>query len=101
MLLLSPREAQSAIAKHTRDRRLSLGLTQAGLALRAGISLPSLRRFEQQGLVSLESLLKMLVIIGGLDEIVKALEVQPSEFSSIDDVLKPQSKPKYKKGWRS
>lgn len=99
--LITPAKAQSLIAAHVRDRRVNLGLTQAGLAARADIPLPTLRRFEQQGLVSLEGLLKVLSVVGGLNEIVKALEVPQSEFSSIDDVLKPQDKPKRKKGWRA
>ena len=99
--LTTPAKARSLIASHVRDRRVNLGLTQAGLAARADIPLPTLRRFEQQGLVSLEGLLKMLIVVGGLDEIIKALEVSQSEFLTIDDVLKPQDKPRRKKGWRA
>ncbi len=98
--LLNPSKAQVIITSHVRDRRINLGLTQDGLATRAGVALPTLRRFEQQGLISLEALLKILSITGGLDEIVKALEPQTPEFSSIDDVLKADAKPKRKKGWR-
>ena len=98
--LLSPSKAQTIIASHVRDRRINLGLTQDGLATRADVALPTLRRFEQQGLISLEGLLKILVVVGGLDEIVKALEPETPEFSSIDDVLKDDVKPKRKKGWR-
>ncbi len=43
----------------------------------------------------------MLSVVGGLDEIIKALEVSQLEFSTIDDVLKPQVRPKRKKGWRA
>jgi transcriptional regulator with XRE-family HTH domain len=99
--LITPAKAQSLIASHVRDRRVNLGLTQAGLAARADIPLPTLRRFEQQGLVSLEGLLKILSVVGGLDEIIKALEVPRSEFLTIDDVLKPREQPRRKKGWRA
>lgn len=98
--LISPSKAQTIIASHVRDRRINLGLTQDGLAKRADVALPTLRRFEQQGLISLESFLKILSVVGGLDEIIKALEPQATEFSSIDDVLKDDEKPKRKKGWR-
>jgi hypothetical protein len=43
---------------------------------------------------------KLLSVVGGLDEIVKALEPQATEFSSIDDVLKQDNNPKRKNGWR-
>ncbi|WP_313589522.1 hypothetical protein [Aquidulcibacter sp.] len=45
--------------------------------------------------------MKILAVVGGLDEIIKALEVSQSEFSTIEDVLKAQVKPKRKKGWRT
>ena len=98
--LLSASKAQISIANHVRDRRVGLGLTQEGLAIRAGVPLPTLRRFEQQGLISLEAFLKLLSIVGGIDEVVKALEPQTTEFSSIDEVLREDAKPKRKKGWR-
>lgn len=98
--LLSPQKSLLMIANRVRDRRVNLGLTQEGLAVRADVALPTLRRFEQQGLISLESLLKLLSVVGGLDEIVKALEIQKSEYSSIDEVLQEDEKLKRKKGWR-
>lgn len=98
--LLTATKAQIIIANHVRDRRVNLGLTQEGLAIRAGVALPTLRRFEQRGLISLEALLKLLSVVGGIDEIVKALEPQSTEFSSIEDVLREDEKPKRKKGWR-
>ncbi len=98
--LISPSKARTIIASHVRGRRINLGLTQDGLATRADVALPTLRRFEQLGLISLEALLKILSVVGGLDEIIKALEPETPEFSSIDDVLNKGIKPKRKKGWR-
>jgi transcriptional regulator with XRE-family HTH domain len=47
---------------------LSLGLKQSTLARRAGITLASLRRFEQTGEVSLARLLQICHALGRLDE---------------------------------
>ncbi len=98
--LVSVSKAQNLISEHTRTRRLNMGLTQAGLAKRSGVSLPSLRKFEQKGAISLESLLKLLMVLNGLEALVDAIKPTQSEFSSIDDVLKDKKKTP-KKGWRT
>ncbi len=77
-----------------------MGLTQGGLASRSGVALPTLRKFEQKGLISLESLLKLLLVLDGLENIVKALEVEQPEFSSIDEVLDTEAVKTPKRGWR-
>jgi len=78
-----------------------MGLTQAGLATRAGVSLPTLRKFEQKGQISLESFLKLLIVLDRLEAVVNALEPSEQVFSSIDDVLDSDKKPKPKRGWRT
>ena len=89
------------LADNTRARRLETGLTQQGLARCAGVSLPTLRKFEQKGLISLESFLKILLVLDALEQLVKATAPPQTEFSSIDDVLADQKKNKPKKGWRT
>ena len=82
-----------------RARRLRQGLTQAGLAKRSGVSLPTLRKFEQRGLISLESFLKLLMALGSLEDVVSAVDAGGESFSSIDEVLeKPKGR---KRGWRT
>ncbi|MFY0686433.1 MAG: helix-turn-helix transcriptional regulator [Cyclobacteriaceae bacterium] len=80
--------AQEKIANHIRDLRLNKGLTQEGLANRSGVSLPTLRKFEQKGLISLESFLKIVMVFDRLDNVIQALEPSQKEFSSIDEVIK-------------
>ncbi|MEC3965240.1 helix-turn-helix transcriptional regulator [Flagellimonas halotolerans] len=78
-----------------RDLRLGRGLTQKGLSERSGVSLSSLRKFEQKGSISLESFLKLALTLGCMDKLIKATEPMESNFSSIDDVLaKDDKKPK-------
>ena len=98
VLLVTPQKAQKKIAKNVRMRRLQMELTQEGLALRSGVPLPTLRKFEQKGLISLESFLKIAMVLGGLEDIVKATEARETEFSSIDEVLKDDSAPPRKRG---
>ncbi len=98
--LLTASKAQSTLSEHLRTRRLEMGLTQAGLAERSGVSLPTLRKFEQKSLISLESFLKLAMVLGCLEEFVHATKPSATEFSSIDDVLKDNKTKPPKKGWR-
>lgn len=100
ILLITPFKAQTKLAENVRLRRLDMGLTQAGLSERSGVALPTLRKFEQQGVISLESLLKILMVVGGLDEMVKATEPTPTAFTSIDDLLKAGNRITRKRGRR-
>ena len=85
--LITPTKAQRKLAEHARARRLQMELTQEGLAGRSGVPLPTLRRFEQKGAISLESFLKLQMVLGGLEAILDAVRVREVRFSSIDDVL--------------
>lgn len=48
----------------------------------------TLRRFEKTGSISLESFLKLLMVLGGLEEIIDVLKPGKPAFTSIDEVLK-------------
>lgn len=87
IILTSTNKAQQALAQHTRTKRLQMRLTQEGLANRSGVPLATLRKFEQRGAISLESFLKLLSVLGGLEATVTALQPQEDEFASIDEVL--------------
>lgn len=86
--LISPSRALRKLSENVRFRRLNAGLTQEGLAERSGVTLPTLRKFEQKGVISLESFLKLLLVVGGLEEVVEAIKPVKPAFSSIDEVLK-------------
>ncbi len=100
ILLITVSKAQKKLAENIRERRLRLGLTQEGLAERSGVALPTLRKLEQKGMISLESFLKLLLIVGGLEEIVEAIKPGKPAFSSIDEVLKEDEHPIRKRGRR-
>jgi len=55
-------------AQKHRFLRKQLKLSQAQLAKKSGVSLGSLKRFEQTGKISFESLLKLAHILGRLSE---------------------------------
>ena len=98
--LITAPKARDKLAQHLRSQRLAKGLTQAGLAERSGVSLATLRKFEQKGAISLESFLQLAMALGLLDKLLAAAEPSDSDFSSIDDVLNSDEPPRRQRGWR-
>ena len=98
---LTPAKARRDLAQHVKARRLATGLTQQGLAYRSGVKLATLRKFEQQGVISLESFLKLLMVLGGLERLVEAVKPEQTEFPSIDEMLKEAKKKMPQRGWRT
>ncbi len=99
--LLTVPKAQKQLREQVKAIRLNQGFTQEGLANRAGVSLPTLRKFEQKGLISLESLLKILMALGRLEDMAQALKDNDERFESIDDVLEGRPQKTRKHGWRT
>lgn len=99
--LVNIAEAQTRISEAIKAQRIQQGFTQKGLAERAGVSLASLRKFEQKGSIALESLLKLLLVLGGLEAFIEAIENEKTDFQSIDDVLTNKTPSQRKRGWRS
>lgn len=63
-----PSDILKETAKKHRNLRKQLKLSQAKLAEQSGISLGSIKRFEQTGKIAFESLLKLAHILGRLSE---------------------------------
>ena len=63
----SPFEVAREIAKKAQDKRLKLNLSQQTLSEKSGVSYGTLKKFEQKGQISLESLLKIALALGELD----------------------------------
>ena len=81
-----------------KNRRLSLDLTQEGLANKSGVSLGSLKRFETSGQISLESLLKLSVILECLDDFSHIALMQKQTINSIDELLEKKDSVKKQRG---
>ncbi|MBT4878364.1 MAG: transcriptional regulator [Alphaproteobacteria bacterium] len=88
------------MAINSRLQRLNMNLTQQGLSERSGVPLATLRKFEQKSIISLESFLKLQMVLSGLEKIVKSIEKNEIAFSSIDEVLKADAKQERKRGKR-
>lgn len=80
-----PSELVRDVAGRVRQRRKELGMTQAQLAEKAGMSLPSYKRFEQKGLISFQSLAAVAIALrceADFDELFAK-----RAYRSIDEVI--------------
>lgn len=66
--LKSPSEMTVIIAKKAQKQRLELNLSQKTLSEKSGVSYGTLKKFEQTGQISLESLLKIALALGEMDQ---------------------------------
>lgn len=94
--LYSPEETGKQLAEKVRALRLSRKWKQSTLATRSGVSLASLRRFEQSGRISLQSLLRLAFALGRLDEFASIL--QPPAATSIHELEAIDTQHKTKRG---
>ena len=72
-----PSDLLGQTADHHRTLRKQKGLSQAELARRSGISLGSLKRFEQTGQISFESLLRLANTLDRLTDFERLLKPGP------------------------
>ena len=87
--LKTVQEVQAGIAGRFKARRLAMNLTQSELAARSGVTFSSLKRFEREGLVALDSLLNLALVLNCLDDFDKLAAESPasSATQSLDALL--------------
>ena len=87
--LRTAQEVQAGIAGRFKARRLDLNLTQSELAARSGVTFSSLKRFEREGLIALDSLLNVALVLNCLDDFDKlaAESTLNSAAQSLDALL--------------
>ena len=84
------KEIDTDIAKRMIRLRKRKKLSQKSLALRSGVSLGSLKRFEQTGEISLQSLTKIAIALEVEGELEELFSKVP--FASIEEVIRTQTK---------
>ena len=80
----TPLEVRKELAEKHRTLRKQLKMSQEEMAERSGVSLGSLKRFENTGKISLDSLLKLMHLLGRLSEFDNLLLVE----ENLKDVKK-------------
>lgn len=99
--VMTPAKAKRRLADNLRERRLSMNLTQKGLSERSGVALSTLRKFEQSGSISVESLFNLMLVLEVLDDVIAASAQSSAQYSTIDEVLSAKEMPKRQRGSRS
>lgn len=83
----TPKDVMLSLRDRFKSRRLMLGFTQKELSDRSGVSLGSLKRFEKSGQISLESLLKLGLILECLDDFESISQKREQPNSTLDEIL--------------
>lgn len=94
--LTTPEQVSKTLATRVKELRLARGWKQVTLAQRSGVSLASLRRFEESGLISLQHLLALAFALNRLDDF-EAL-FQAPRASSIAELEAAEKRPTRKRG---
>ena len=85
----TPGEIDKIIAERIRDIRKRRKLSQKKLSEKAGVSLGSVKRFEQSGEISLLSLTKIAIALKIHQELESLFEDVP--FLSIEEIINGQN----------
>ena len=87
--LRTVQEVRIGISGRFKARRLDLNLTQRELAARSGVTFSSLKRFEREGLIALDSLLNLALVLNCLDDFDKLAAESPARSApqSLDALL--------------
>ncbi len=84
----SPDDILSSIAKRVKARRLEKNWTQKRLAERANIALPTYRRFERTGEISLHGLVMLAIVLEAEDDFETLFSTRT--FQNMDELLNAQ-----------
>ena len=87
------------IAGRVKERRLEKDWTQRALAVKAGISFGSLRRFESSGEISLRSLIMIAFALDLTDEFNTLFSRKT--YQSIDDIINIEKLKQRKRGTKN
>lgn len=96
--LATPEGVATELAGRCSRLRLARKWKQLTLAERAGVSLASLRRFEQTGRISLKGLLRLSFALGRLSDYDTLLQPPPADSLAALEAL--TSPPRRKRGVR-
>lgn len=95
----NPGAIMKNIAERVKRNRLELNLSQNAFAAKSGVSLGSLKRFEQTGEISLKSLVMMAVALDATSEF--SLLFTRKQYQSIDELLTKDKARTVKRGRRN
>lgn len=86
----TPQEVENLISSRIRLIRKRKKISQAQLSEKSGVSLGSVKRFENTGDISFKSLIKISIALGIENEIIDLFEQVP--YESIEEVINEQNR---------
>lgn len=92
-ILKTPQEIRRDLAQRARKRRLTLNLSQEGVARRAGISAGTVKRFEKTGHISIDSLLKIAIVLDATKDFDNVFRQEWVAPESIDQIIEAPALP--------
>ena len=91
----TPQEIARLLGQRCKDKLLFLNWSQKSLCERSGVSASVIKQFERTGKIALESLLKIALVLGALDDFKMIFKPDPMQgVFTLDDVLKEPRKRK-------
>jgi transcriptional regulator with XRE-family HTH domain len=98
LFMHTPREMADRLALQARELRLTKGWSRDTLARRAGVTPSSLKRFENNGLASLDLVLKVAQALGRLDSFADLLIPPPaSTLAELERRISPRPRQRGRK----
>jgi transcriptional regulator with XRE-family HTH domain len=98
IIFITPQAMQQTLAQRARDVRLELNLSQQTLSAKSGVSYGSLKKFEQSGQISLESLLKLALVLGCMDDFTKLFSpLETRKTLSLDEMIAQKTRKRGRK----
>lgn len=86
----TPKEINRIIAANFKNIRKRKKISQKELSVKANVAYSSIRRFEQEGEISLISLTKLAIALDVSDELENLFTNVP--FGSIEEIINGQNK---------
>ncbi len=87
----TPIEVMRGVAERAKKLRLDKNITQTDLAQRAGIAVGTLKRFERTGEIQFNHLLRVMLVLGRLDEFDNLIVQNPAP-ASLFDLKEPKTR---------
>jgi len=93
VFMMMPHEVATHIAHKMQAKRLSFNFSQKTLSDRSGVSFGVIKKFERTGKISLESFLKLALVLDFLKKLKELFDEPASEtFKSLDELLKDNTR---------
>lgn len=86
----TPQEVEQLIASRIKTIRKRKKISQIKLSEKSGVSLGSVKRFENTGEISFKSLIKIAIALGMENELIDLFENVP--YESIEEVINEQNR---------